>query len=304
MNTSPEYEVAVLRRFNRSYTRRIGVLGDSYLDTGRPLGPARVLFELGPGPTRVGDLRRRLDLDSGYLSRLLRQLEGDLLVRSAPDPADGRQRIVRLTARGRSEWRRLDRRSEQIAADLVEPLAPRQRAALVAVLGTADRLLRAATVTFDAIDPSGDDARAAMGRYFAELELRFAGGFDPGRGGAAHDAAAMSSPRGAFVVVRSDGDVVGCGGMSSIDAATAEIKRMWIDPEWRGVGLAARLLAHLEATAHRVGRARVVLDTNESLTEAIAMYHRFGYVPIARYNDNPYAHHWFEKRLAEGAPPE
>ena len=297
MEASAVGELEVVRRFNRSYTRRIGLLGDSYLDTGRPLGPSRVLFELGAGPTHVGDLRRRLDLDSGYLSRLLRQLEHDRLVRSARDPSDGRQRIVRLTAQGRREWHRLDRRSEQIAARLVDPLGPRQRAALADALVTAERLLRAATVTFDEIDPGADDARFAMGRYFAELDVRFANGFDPGDGGADHDAVTMAAPGGAFVVVRTDGDVIGCGGVLRLDATTAEIKRMWIHPEWRGVGLAGRLLAHLESRALSLGRRRVVLDTNESLTEAIAMYHRLGYAPTGRYNDNPYAHHWFEKHL-------
>jgi DNA-binding MarR family transcriptional regulator/GNAT superfamily N-acetyltransferase len=296
-------EVALVRRFNRSYTRRIGVLGDSYLDTGRrpparPLGPSRVLFELGAGPTRVGELRRRLGLDSGYLSRLLRQLELEELVRCGRDPSDGRQRIVRLTAHGRRAWQRLDRRSELLAAQLVEPLAPRQRAALAAALATADRLLCAAAVTFDAIDPGAEDAQAAMRRYFAELDLRFANGFDPGEGGADGDAVTMAAPDGAFVLVRSDDEVIGCGGVLCLDTTTAEIKRMWIDPDWRGVGLAGRLLSHLESRARVLGRERVVLDTNESLSEAIAMYHRFGYVPIGRYNDNPYAHHWFEKHLA------
>ena len=70
-------------------------------------------------------------------------------------------------------------------------------------------------------------------------------------------------------------------------------------PDWRGLGLAPGARSNLEATARGLGRTRVVLDTNESLTEAIAMYHRFGYRPIERYNDNPYAHHWFAKHLVD-----
>lgn len=113
----------------------------------------------------------------------------------------------------------------------------------------------------------------------------------------------MSAPDGAFVVVRTDDVVIGCGGVLRLDDETAEIKRMWIDPDWRGLGLAGRLLAHLETTALEMHKARVVLDTNESLSEAIAMYGRFGYTPIERYNDNPYAHHWFEKHLAPRPAP-
>ena len=107
-----EMVVDVLRRFNRSYTQRIGVLDDSYLQTGRPLGPSRLLFEIAKDGSPVLELRRRLGLDSGYVSRLLRQLEDDGLVTVAPDPVDRRQRLVRLTTRGRAERRKLDTRSE------------------------------------------------------------------------------------------------------------------------------------------------------------------------------------------------
>ena len=148
----------MLRRFNRSYTQRIGVLGDSYLGTGRPLGPSRLLFEIGAEGARVADLRLGLGLDSGYLSRMLRQLEQDDLVAVAPDPADRRQRVVRLTDAGRREWRRLDRRSEELAHRLVDPLTDRQRAELATALATADRLLRAATVTFESVDPRAPSA--------------------------------------------------------------------------------------------------------------------------------------------------
>lgn len=290
-------EVAVLRRFNRAYTQRIGVLAESYLGVGRPLGPSRVLFELGRGPVAVLDLRRRLGLDSGYLSRLLRDLEHDRLVTVERDPADGRRRLARLTARGVREWQRLDRRSDDVATSLLAALDARQRADLARALATADLLLRAATVAFEVVDPRTHDAQAAMASYFAELDVRFRGGFDPGAGGAGKDAESMRAPDGAFVVARSDGEVVGCGGVQRVDARTGEIKRMWIHPGLRGAGIGRRMLAELEATARRLGRTRVLLDTNEVLTEAVAMYERSGYRAIERYNDNPYAHHWFEKRL-------
>jgi DNA-binding MarR family transcriptional regulator/GNAT superfamily N-acetyltransferase len=287
-------EVATLRRFNRCYTQRIGVLAESYLDTGRPLGPSRLLFEIGSQGARVADLRRRLGLDSGYLSRLLRQLEQDDVVTVSADPTDGRQRTVRLTAAGRREWRRLDRRSEDVARHLVEPLSARQRAELASALATAERLLRAATVDIDVVDPRSPAAQSALRQYFGELDDRFRSGFDPDAGSAA-DVAAMRSPDGAFLVMRSDQEIVGCGGVQRIDDGTAEIKRMWIHRDWRGLGLGGRMLTRLEAVARTLGRTRVVLDTNEALTEAIAMYQRAGYRSIERYSDNPYAHHWFAK---------
>lgn len=155
-----------------------------------------------------------------------------------------------------------------------------------------------ADVTFDRVDATGVEARAAMTSYFAELDARFPGGFDAA-GAFADDAGIVAPPGGAFVVVRDgdDGRVVGCGGLQRIDDTTAEIKRMWIDASVRGRRLGRRLLDHLEATAAALGYGRVVLDTNATLTEAIAMYTSAGYEPTERYNDNPYAQRWFTKRL-------
>ena len=292
--------VASLRRFNRAHTKRIGVLNESYLGSGHALGPSRLLFELGDGPTAIATLRGRLALDSGYLSRLLRHLENAALIEVLRDPYDGRQRIVRLTAAGRREWRVLDRRAARVAEVLLGPLSTRQQAELAAALATADKLLCVSTVTIDRADPASVEAQEAMACYFAELQVRFRDGFDTGAGATSSDAETMSGPEGAFLLMRSDADVVGCGGVLRIDDRTGEIKRMWIHPNWRGHGLGGRLLTRLEATATALGRARVVLDTNESLREAIAMYRQFGYRPTTRYNNNPYAHHWFEKDLTSG----
>lgn len=288
--------VAVLRRFNRSFTQRIGVLDDSFLGTGRPLGPARLLFEIGEGSRRVQDLRALLGLDSGYLSRLLRTLEAEGLVKVHPDPHDRRRRVASLTRSGRREWQRLEDRSQELSARLVAPLTTRQRSDLVSALTTIDRLTRASTVTFHEVPASHPEAVHAMTRYFSEIDDRFDGGFDPGDT-LVTDAGSMTAPEGAFVVAHGNGSVVACGGVKRIDRRTAEIKRMWVDPKWRGLGLGVRLLANLESHATRLGYRVVRLDTNSVLVEAITMYERSGYNSIERYNDNPYARRWFEKRL-------
>jgi len=286
--------VAVVRRFNRSYTQRIGVLEDSFLGMGMPLGPARLLFEVGAAATTAQALRERLGLDSGYLSRLLRRLERDGLIQVVPDPGDRRRRLVSLTTAGKERWKELERRSDEQARLIVGPLTGRQRERLARALSEADLLVRAATVTFQPADPASPAAREVVGRYFAEIGRRF--GFDPS-GETEKDTRVLVPPFGVFVMALSDGEPVACGGLQAIAADTGELKRMWVHDDWRGAGLGSRLLRHLEDQARALGKHAVRLDTNAALTEAIGMYQRAGYQAIGRYNDNPWATHFFEKRL-------
>ena len=139
----------------------------------------------------------------------------------------------------------------------------------------------------DMVGPDDPVAREAAGRYFAELDRRFPGGFDPG----------VPDHEGRFLVATSAGRPVAYGGVRPLPDGSAEIKRMWVDDAWRGAGLGSRMLRELEALAVRRGHGRVVLDTNRTLVEAIAMYERAGYSPVERYNDNPYAQAWFAKVL-------
>lgn len=292
--------IDVVRRFNRSYTQRIGVLEDSFLGLGMPLGPARLLFEIGTAPATTQApmtthaLRERLGLDSGYLSRLLRRLEQDGLVRVVPDLADRRRRQVSLTEAGQQRWAELERRSQDQARLIVDPLTSRQRDRLARALAEADLLVRAATVSFTPADPAAPVAKDVVSRYFAEIGRRF--GFDAS-GETDKDARLLIPPDGLFVVAVSDGEPVACGGVHTIAQSVGELKRMWVHDDWRGAGLGARLLRHLEDQARALGHATLRLDTNAALTEAIAMYGRSGYRPVARYNDNPWATHFFEKPL-------
>jgi DNA-binding MarR family transcriptional regulator/predicted N-acetyltransferase YhbS len=274
----------------------VGALDDRFLSLDRPLGEARLLWEIGPDGSDLRDLRARLDLDSGYLSRLLRRLTRADVVEVHPDPADRRRRLVRLTGEGRRVRRELDRRSEEHAATMIEPLTERQRARLTEALATADLLVRAATVHLREVSPADPEAVEAVGRYVAELDERFPDGFDPGDASGA-DTASMSAPAGTFVVATSDGEPVACGGVQRIGDRVGEIKRMWVHRDWRGAGLGSRMLRHLEDEARRLGHHRIHLDTNGTLVEAIAMYERAGYTRVERYNDNPYAQAWFVKDL-------
>lgn len=291
-------DTEVVRRFNRTYTQRVGALDESFLGLGLPLGQARLVFEVGsePAGSTVRDLRARLGLDSGQLARQLRALEDRGLVEVRPDPADRRRRLVVLTRTGRALLRRLEDRSEALAARLVEPLTARQRSRLTEALGIADLLVRAATVELLDVDPRSPTARSAVGQYFAELDDRFPGGFDVAAA-EADDAADPDLHAVRFVVATSDGEPVACGGVRELEKGLGEIKRMWVHEGWRGAGLGARLLRHLEGVSAAMGHHVVRLDTNATLSEAIAMYERAGYCAIPRYNDNPYAQAFFEKPL-------
>jgi DNA-binding MarR family transcriptional regulator/GNAT superfamily N-acetyltransferase len=284
---------AVLRHFNRAWSQRVGVLDESFLGSGRPIGPSRLLFELGPASVSVRELRDRTGLDSGYVSRLLRRLEREGLVRTEVDPQDARRRLVSLTDDGRLARQDLDDRSERLARDLVAPLSDGQRSRLADALDSADRLLRAATTVIAPDDPESAPAQLALTSYYGELARRFDDGFDPGE----ESFDEFRPPDGVMLLAVSDGEPVACGGVQRLDDRTAEIKRMWVHPDWRGAGLGGRMLRALEQAAVDHGRSVVRLDTNSVLTDAVSMYRRAGYTEIARYNDNPYAHHWFEKSL-------
>jgi DNA-binding MarR family transcriptional regulator/GNAT superfamily N-acetyltransferase len=285
-----------VRRFNRTVTQRVGALDDHYLARSRPLGEARVLWEIGDEGRDVRSLRMALDLDSGYLSRLLRSLEDDGLVEVGARPDDRRVRTARLTAAGRQERNLLDRRSDDLARALLAPLSESQRRRLVAAMGDVERLLTAALVEIDVVDPASDDAEYCLRSYFGELDHRFEAGFDVELSiPAGRDE--LQPPNGLFLVARLRADPIGCGGLRFHDGAPPDIKRMWVAPEARGLGVGRRLLASLEDRAGAAGHDTVRLETNRALVEAIALYRSSGYLEVEAFNDEPYGDHWFEKRL-------
>jgi DNA-binding MarR family transcriptional regulator/GNAT superfamily N-acetyltransferase len=288
--------VARVRSFNRAVTERVGALDEEYMGRGRPLGEARLLWEIGLEGAEVRELRRRLAIDSGYVSRLLRSLEADGLVAVETDPTDRRVRRARLTRAGRDERAALDRVADDRALSILGPLDERQRTRLVRAMEEVERLLLASSITIEPEDPSTDDARWCIEQYFAELEQRFDGGFDPARSIPA-DPAELTPPSGLQLVARRREQPLGCGALKLHGDEPAELKRMWVSPEARGLGLGRRLLRELEQRAADAGARAVRLETNGSLTEAIALYRASGYDEVAPFNDEPYAHHWFEKAL-------
>lgn len=305
-----ETQIRQVRSFNRLVTQRVGALEESYLQRGRPLSEARLLFEAGraeePAGIDVRALRQRLELDSGYLSRLLRSLEGQGLVEVRRRADDARVRTVTLTKAGRAERDTYEALSDQLADAILAPLDAPRRERLVAAMAEVERLLARAALDVRPEDPDTADARGCLEAYVRELAERFEAGFDPARSNPIA-AADMRPPRGCLVLARMAGRPVGCGALKGrLDgsgahgggaAAIGEIKRMWVDPSARGLGVARRILEALEALAREAGFTTLRLETNGTLVEAQALYRSAGYGEVAPFNGEPYAHHWFEKAL-------
>ena len=289
-------QVQQVRKFNRTVTRHIGVLRDDFLGRKRPLGESRLLYEIGPGGRDVRELRAGLGLDSGYMSRLLRSLEKQGLVVTRASPSDARIRRAELTGKGQKEYGQLNALSDDAAGALLSGLGKTDRETMLAAMNTVVRLLERGTVTIRHEDANSPDARWCLEQYLAFIDERFEGGYDPGKAAPA-EADAFMPPGGIFLVARKDGQPVGCGGLKRNASTIGEIKRVWVSEEARGAGLGQRLLEALEAHARELGYRRIRLDTNNSLTEAQALYLKNGYREVPPFNDDPYPDHWFEKKL-------
>jgi ribosomal protein S18 acetylase RimI-like enzyme len=157
--------------------------------------------------------------------------------------------------------------------------------------------MKASMVSVAVEDPTTPDAHWCIEQYFAELNARFETGFDPAESIPA-DADELTPPAGALLIARLNGRAIGCGALKFHPDAPAELKRMWVAPESRGLGLGRRLLDELEKHARAAGATVVRLETNRALKEAIQLYRSTGYREVAAFNSEPYAHHWFEKNLA------
>ncbi len=291
MTYDPVFRV---RRFNRAVTSEVGALDTSFLGRGRPLGAARVLNAIGHGQSDVAVIREFLGLDSGLMSRLLRSLEEDGLIETVANPQDARRRIATLTENGRSEFHAYEEMSDaQAETFLARHSRPEE---LLRAMDIVASSLRRDRVVFEEKDPRHEDARYCLGEYYAEIALRFEKGFDVSLS-RDPDAGDMKRPRGAFMVAISDGLPIGCVGLKGSGGEVAEIKRLWVAPSARGLGLAKRLMTAAESIARELSIKVLRLDTNSALSEAEQLYRRTGWDEIERFNDDPYPDLFFEKRL-------
>lgn len=286
--------VSRVRRFNRAVTSEVGALDTSFLGRGRPLGAARVLNSIGRGQSDVAAIRDYLGLDSGLMSRLLRGLEEEGLIETVPSRQDGRRRVTRLTSTGQSEFQAYEALSNAQAEGFLS--GHRRPDELLQAMDIVACSLRRDQIVLEEKDPRHDDAGYCLNEYYGELARRFDKGFDVSLS-RDPDARDMIRPRGAFLVAMSDGLPIGCVGLKGNGGEVAEIKRLWVAPSARGLGLAKRLMAAAETIARELSIRLLRLDTNSALAEAQQLYRGTGWTEIERFNDDPYPDTFFEKHL-------
>ncbi len=260
------------------------------------MAESRLLFEIGRDGSEIRDLRCRLSLDSGYVSRLLRSLKQQRLVITERSDNDSRVKRVILTTLGLAELQILNQRSDEVAKSLLAPLTLEQRQALIDAMTCVERLMRTASVQIVVESVATTDAEYCLGEYYTELDQRFEGGFDVKQSISA-EPEELKPPNGIFVIARSDRLAVGCGALKVKDNNIAEIKRMWVSKTVRGLGIGRRILETLEQYATEFGVDILRLETNRTLKEAQALYRANGFAEVKPFNDETYAHHWFEKRI-------
>ncbi|QTL06037.1 MarR family transcriptional regulator [Aquabacter sp. L1I39] len=286
--------ISRIRRFNRVVTAQVGALDTSFLGRGRPLGAARVLNAIGQGQSDVLAIRTALGLDSGLMSRLLRALEEEGLIETTPHPEDARRRVARLTPAGQAEFEAYERLSNAQAEGFLSRHArPDELLRAMDLVATA---LGRAQITLEEMDPRSPPAVNCLAHYYEELGRRFRTGFDVTLS-CDPQAGDMMRPRGVFLVAMSERLPVGCVGLKGSGGEIAEIKRLWVAPSARGIGLAHRLMAGAEAVARELGITVLRLDTNSALPEAQNLYRSTGWQEIPRFNDDPYPDTFFEKQI-------
>jgi len=280
--------IAAVRRFNRYYTRQIGVLRKTFLDSPYSLGEARVLYEIASRRTpTASDIARSLDLDRGYLSRVLRNFEKRGLIRRQTSSKDARQSHLALTARGQKSFIPLDARSQRDTAAMLGKLAPADQARLIAAMATIETLLEgqvqgepAKERTYTLRPPRPGDFGWIVKRN-AELYAQDYGWLEPFEGVCAQIVADFvnkydeSRERG--WIAEMDGKNVGAVMLADDGDGVARLRLLFVEPRARGLGIGARLTDEAVRFARRAGYRRITLWTHSVLTAARHIYQSAGF---------------------------
>jgi DNA-binding MarR family transcriptional regulator/GNAT superfamily N-acetyltransferase len=281
-----DQRIAAVRGFNRFYTRQIGVLRKTFLDSSYSLGEARVLYELASGRSSTAtEIGRALDLDAGYLSRVLRNFEKHGLIERKTSARDARQSHLRLSARGRKAYAPLEQRSQRDTGALLGKLEPSEQARLIAAMTTIETLLRGETQT--ASQP-GYILRAPRPGDFgwvvkrnAELYAQEYQWKEPFEGVCAQIVADFANKfdakRERCWIAEMNGENVGCIFLAKDSAMVARVRLLLVDPKARGLGLGERLVDECLRFARHAGYNKVTLWTHSVLAAARHIYEKAGF---------------------------
>lgn len=287
--------IARLRRFNRAVTKEVGALDSSYLGLGRPLGAARVLQLLRPEGRDIAEIRSKLGLDSGLLSRLLRGLEEEGLLVLQTDAQDRRRRIAKVTPAGQAERARYEALGLAHAQKMFARAGSRQSEVIAAMDLIATVMLQD-QVEIRAADPDSPEALACLRAYYDLLCAKIEGVTPEMLTLPLSDSPKYRPPLGNFLIAWSDDLPIGCVSLRPLGQGVAEVKRLWVDPQARGQGLGRRLMRGIESEARALGYREMKLDSNTALSEAIALYRSDGWQDIPKYSGFP-SNLWMGKRL-------
>jgi DNA-binding MarR family transcriptional regulator/GNAT superfamily N-acetyltransferase len=284
--------VDAVRRFNRFYTRRVGALRAGLLSSPHPLPEARLLYELGSrGTCSAADLGRDLDLDAGYLSRLLQSLKRRGLLRAARSAQDARRSELSLTARGRKAYAQLDSRSRDEVAGMLGGLAGGERERLVGAMRTVEGLLegKPADVALRAHRPG--DIGWVVSRHGALYAAEY--GWDERFEALVAQIAAkfiqqLDPARERCWIAEAAGEPLGCVFVVRQSAATAKLRLLLVEPRARGSGLGRRLVRECIAFARDKGYRKLVLWTQSNLAAARAIYKAEGFNLVSTEKHNSF----------------
>ena len=289
-------QIAAVRQFNRFYTAKLGLLRRRHLDGEFSLTEARILFEIGARPrTIASDLCGILELDAGYVSRLLSALTKRRLVRQAASEADGREKMLMLTATGSKAVDRLNEQSTRQIGEMLGSVDAPEREVLVASLARVRSILTGhaqTAVRIERLAKANDEAIRILEEYYEAVQVVQR----DTPGGVEKILKARSS--GMWLAYLGD-QAVGCVVLRKLASMprAAECKRLYVRPAARGKRIADKLLDAMEAFARDEGLRWIYLDTYDDLKTAIELYERRGYERCERYNDNPQATVFMRKRI-------
>jgi DNA-binding MarR family transcriptional regulator/GNAT superfamily N-acetyltransferase len=295
-----EDRVAAIRAFNRFYTARIGVLRDGLLRTPHSLTEARVLYELGQREvTEVADLRREMDIDAGFLSRLLARLQRNGLVARERSEDDARRQRVRLTDEGRAAFAELDRRSTDEVGAVLDALSEDDQRRLVGAMDAVREVLTPAPATtgFVLRGPRPGDLGWIVQRHGALYAQQY--GWDESFEAlvaqiVAEYAREHDPRREAAWIAEVDGEPAGCVLCVRREADVAQLRLLLVEPRARGRGIGGRLIEECLRFAQHAGYERITLWTNDVLHEARRLYERAGFELVESA-----PHHSFGQDLVE-----